>query len=587
MKKSTILKTIAALYLSTTIIASSVQMIPAADLIFETAAEIPGTTAESTEIFEERSETTAEISESGQLGVYDPTGEPAPDIFEETEDDVIVADHDPSDILEENSEEWGVSVSSADTDELTGAGASGKQLEVSDPTIETSERASDYTGRSRSQTQAKSSVVPRSPFSDVKSMNEPYYVGICWAGNSGVSGGFADGTFRSAKTCSRGEAMMFIWKMMGKPAPKYVSRSPFRDVSKNHMYYRAVLWGWQKGVTKGYSDGTFGVNKSCTRGQVMRFLWNLKGRPAVTGRSPFADITSAHPYYKAVVWGARTGITTGYSDGTFGTDKLCTRGQIVTFLYRYFLNSFYTVKTSNGKIMSVSSPIVQWNSRYYEKVLTADKTCITFPTIPKKTLFIGNSLLVGLGSSENGGRFGMCASDSRHDYAYKVQRAILAKNVQAKFSRMPGTAFEGSVNRASAMQWYDRHKENFAGDLDLIVIQLGDNVNTGAKEAAFKKNIGEFLARLKADCPRARIIYAATWYRRPAIVSSVINACKDNGCDFVSIADLYGSANLPSDGYVITYNNGSTAVAVGGSLSHPNNRGMEQIAERIIDMLKL
>lgn len=592
MKKSTVLRSIATLCLASTIFVPSVQMVPAADLYFETAAE-------SIETIEESFDRTAEIPENGAMGTSDLSEEQAPLISEESDDesmqDVSISDDENaigdyrSDILEENTEESGISASASDSDELTGANASKAQGEVADPTVEDSEKASYYEGGAGNESQDKSKNFPHSPFSDVRNMSQDYYVSICWAGNYGVSKGFADGTFRSGKTCTRGEAMMFIWKMMGKPAPKYVSKSPFRDIASTHAYYPAVLWGWQKGVTKGYSDGTFGVNKSCTRGQVMKFLWNLKGRPyeGVTARSPFADITSAHPYYKAVAWGANAGITKGYSDGTFGTNRPVTRGQIVTFLYRYFLNSFYKIKIANRKVMSVSSPILRYRDRYYEKVLTADKGCITIPTIPKKTLFIGNSLLVGLGSNEKGGRFGMCASDSKHDYAYKVQKAILAKNPSAQFSRLSGTAFEGCVDRAAAMKWYEKQKVNFSRDLDLIIIQLGDNVNTAEKQSAFKKNIGVFLKRLKVDCPRARIIYVGIWYRRTAIRGSIIDACKDNGCDFVSISDLACQASYPSKGYVITYNDGSDAVAVRGSLSHPNDRGMDQIARRIIDMLRL
>lgn len=560
MRESHILKSVAALCMAFAVSVSSMKMVSASDYIFETEAEIPGTDAE------------ISVTAAEDPGIS-------------TEESVT--DNYPSDISEDVMEESCVSEPSSFDDELTGSDESENQGVVADPTVEDSEDASYYEDGDGDELEEMRRIVPRSPFSDVQNMYQSYYVSICWAGNYGVSKGFEDGTFRSEKTCTRGEAMMFIWKMMGKPSPKYVAKSPFRDVSQRHMYYQAVLWGWQKGVTKGYPDGTFGIDESCTRGQVMRFLWNLDGWPKVTGSAPFKDIKPSHPYYKAVVWGAQTGITKGYSDGTFGTNRLCTRGQIVTFLYRYFLNSFYKVKIVNGRTMSVTSPISKKEDRYYEKVLTADKGCITIPTIPDKTLFIGNSLLVGLGSDATGGRFGMCASDSEHDYAFQVQRAILAKNPEAQFAKLSGRAFEGCVDSAAAMQWYEMQKENFSEDLDLIIIQLGDNVNTAEKQAAFNNNVGEFLKRLKFDCPKARIIFVATWYKKSAIMRSIVNACKDNGCDFVYIADLYRTATLPTDGYVVTYNDGSSAIAVGGSLTHPNDLGMEKIAGRIIDILKL
>lgn len=134
--------------------------------------------------------------------------------------------------------------------------------------------------------------------------------------------------------------MMFLWRVMGKPAPKNVSKSPFKDVSKTHAYYNAILWGSQKGITKGYSDGTFGINRVCTRGDIMMFIWRAKGKPTpkTVSKSPFKDVPQSHVYYKAILWGSQAKITTGYTSGvkkgTFGVNEQCTRGQIVTFLYR-------------------------------------------------------------------------------------------------------------------------------------------------------------------------------------------------------------------------------------------------------------
>lgn len=77
-------------------------------------------------------------------------------------------------------------------------------------------------------------------------------------------------------TCTRGHIMMFIWKYLGKPAPGTAAVSPFSDVPKQHIYYKAILYGYQRGITKGFADGTFGVNRNCTRGQIIKFLYNLK-----------------------------------------------------------------------------------------------------------------------------------------------------------------------------------------------------------------------------------------------------------------------------------------------------------------------
>ena len=173
-------------------------------------------------------------------------------------------------------------------------------------------------------------------FSDVQDSNHPFYKAIYWAAKAGITKGYSDGTFGINRECTRSEAVMFLWKMAGSPAPVDALRSPFSDVSKSHPHYRAILWAAQRGITKGFSDGTFGIYRTCTRGQIMTFIWRFKGQPAPNpaSRSPFRDVPKNHVFYKAILWGAQNKVTNGFSDGTFGINKDCTRGQIVTFLYR-------------------------------------------------------------------------------------------------------------------------------------------------------------------------------------------------------------------------------------------------------------
>lgn len=175
---------------------------------------------------------------------------------------------------------------------------------------------------------------------DVRDSAHPYYTAVYWASWRGITKGFPDGSFGLNTPCTRGQALMFLWRYAGKPAPKAVSKSPFKDVAKTHVFYNAILWASQKGITKGYSDGTFGVDRNVSRGEFMMFLWRLKGKPApkAVSVSTFRDVPKRHVFYNAILWGAQKRITTGYTSGekkgTFGIDENCTRGQIVTFLYR-------------------------------------------------------------------------------------------------------------------------------------------------------------------------------------------------------------------------------------------------------------
>ena len=184
----------------------------------------------------------------------------------------------------------------------------------------------------------KPTPVPKGPFPDVP-YNHVYAKAITWAVNRGITKGYSNGTFGLNKICTRGHIMMFLWRYAGCPQPKSVTKSPFSDVPKTHAYYKAILWGSQKGITKGYSDGTFGINKDCTRGHIMMFIWRYKGCPQPKStKNPFKDsITAA--FRKAVIWSYEKKVAAGFSDGTFRDTKSCTRGEAVKFLHNLYLRT--------------------------------------------------------------------------------------------------------------------------------------------------------------------------------------------------------------------------------------------------------
>ena len=174
-----------------------------------------------------------------------------------------------------------------------------------------------------------------SRFSDVIPNKTPHAKEVYWAVAKEITKGYP-GTrlFGIDDTCTRGEAAMFLWRLAGKPSPKNVSNSPFSDVPKTHAFYKAILWAYQKGITKGYSNGKFGINTKCTRGQITTFIWRYKGAPKPkASKSSFRDALT--PAFKnAIIWAAENGIAKGYSDNTFRDKQNCTRGEIVAFLYR-------------------------------------------------------------------------------------------------------------------------------------------------------------------------------------------------------------------------------------------------------------
>ena len=164
----------------------------------------------------------------------------------------------------------------------------------------------------------------------------PYYDGVIWATERAHIANGYPGTeiFGTDLGCTRGHAMMFLWKLAGKPTPDTSKKMPFSDVPTNHAFYKAVLWGSQCKITKGFPDGTFGIDTECTRGQIMTFIWRYKGMPAPSSKPyPFKDTPTA-AFRQAIKWGAEKKITKGFNDGKFHDTFTCTRGQIVTFLYR-------------------------------------------------------------------------------------------------------------------------------------------------------------------------------------------------------------------------------------------------------------
>ena len=183
------------------------------------------------------------------------------------------------------------------------------------------------------------------PFPDVPK-NHVYASAITWAVNKGITKGYSDtGLFGINDTCTRGQILMFLWRYAGKPAPKATAACPFSDVPKSHAFYKAILWGSQKGITKGYSNGKFGINDHCTRGQIMTFIWRYRGAPSPKStKNPFKDsITPA--YRKAVIWSYEKGVSRGFSDGTYRDTKPCSRGEAVKFLHNMHLK---TASVSGG-----------------------------------------------------------------------------------------------------------------------------------------------------------------------------------------------------------------------------------------------
>ena len=160
-----------------------------------------------------------------------------------------------------------------------------------------------------------------------------FYEAVMWAVENGVTTGVSANRFDPNGVCTRAQAVTFLWRAAGSPAPR--SRTmPFADVPAGSYYYDAVLWAVENGITKGTSDTRFSPDDTCTRAQIVAFLWRSEKSPAAGSRNPFADVKSTAYYADAVLWAVKENITKGTTSTTFSPDADCTRAQIVTFLWR-------------------------------------------------------------------------------------------------------------------------------------------------------------------------------------------------------------------------------------------------------------
>ena len=170
-------------------------------------------------------------------------------------------------------------------------------------------------------------------FTDVKE-SDYFYDAVVWAVNNDITSGLSATTFGPNNTCTRAQVVTFLYRAAGEPD---VSGSlPFTDVKYTDYYYDAVLWAYKNDITTGLTATTFGPNSTVTRGQVVTFLWRAMGEDEVSASNPFTDVKRSDYYYEAVLWAVKNDVTTGLTSTTFGPNSGCTRGQIVTFLYRAY-----------------------------------------------------------------------------------------------------------------------------------------------------------------------------------------------------------------------------------------------------------
>ena len=224
-------------------------------------------------------------------------------------------------------------------------------------------------------------------------------------------------------------------------------------------------------------------------------------------------------------------------------------------------------------------------------VLQADRaTLVNVPVTPKHVLFVGNSILLGMPAA-----YGMCASSPKHDYCYHVQQAILAHSPNCRFSKLYGSMFEHSMTREEFEAWWatdpNGHtgkpaKDSFTEDLDLIILQLGDNVGT-QKLANFLACTPILLERIKTLCPQARILWVHGWFNSPLTTPPITRFCEEWKLERVDVLGTRSPESQSYSGAAYETADGSVATVKDIWITHPGDTGMKCIADRIIHTLNL
>ena len=172
------------------------------------------------------------------------------------------------------------------------------------------------------------------PFTDVTA--GVYHDAIMWAYKSKITTGVTETTFAPKDSCTRAQIVTFLYRAAGSPEVAESVTNPFTDVSKDSVYYNAIMWAVEKKITTGVTETTFEPNSPCTRAQIVTFLYRAAGSPelAKDAANPFSDVSDSSVYYNAILWAVEKKITTGVTETTFVPNDTCTRAQAVTFLYR-------------------------------------------------------------------------------------------------------------------------------------------------------------------------------------------------------------------------------------------------------------
>lgn len=235
----------------------------------------------------------------------------------------------------------------------------------------------------------------------------------------------------------------------------------------------------------------------------------------------------------------------------------------------------------------LSFPFISHVGKKFKININSKGELSTLPTIPSKVLFMGNSLLLGINQGDHGEiNFGMCASSSKADYYYHVTKAIKEKNNTAVFDKLHVGTLETGTKQSDYNAYMNANANQFSSDLDLIILQIGDNVNTDERRNYFKLIYPQLLKDISIKCPIARVVIVGAFFG--SVMHPVLNQLSNEyGTELVPLVDLNVTTNQGVKNMVITFDDGFTTTADNSWITHPGDKGHKLIAERIIKQLNM
>lgn len=260
-------------------------------------------------------------------------------------------------------------------------------------------------------------------------------------------------------------------------------------------------------------------------------------------------------------------------------------------LSKNMINEFKYNKSQINRLDYKIPYLCDANGNKYTLAVDTTGSLKAISNIPNKAFVFGNSLVGGMGGNDKGGSFGMCATDSTKDFYTYVKNAIISKNSSAIINKDSIAVFEQKEDKASADTESTRLVGLLDSDTDLVIIEIGDNVNNDIKRTTFNTTFPEFIKKIKTKCQNARILVVGVWFlgiadtNRPE--DTMRNTCKKYGCEYVDISYLHTKENEATIGDTITYIDGSIEPVPDIWATHPGNTGMELIARDIISAINM